>query len=99
MGVVAVFCDNGEEGGDEPYEFENEVEVFRLTVGSSSSDVTLSRNVELSAGADEGDFGAAESTESAYGKESVESGVWERWEKEADRGETRIGGRSAREVE
>jgi hypothetical protein len=99
VGVVAELCDNGEEGGDELYELENELEVFRPTVGPSSSDVALSRNVELSGGADEGDFGADESTESAYGKESVESVEWERWEKEADRGETRMGGKSAREAE
>ena len=96
--MVAVLCDNGEEGGDEPCGFENEVEAFRPTVGSSSSDVRLSRNVELRrAGADDGGFGAAESTESASGKESVESAVWGRWDKEADRGE--MGGKSERRVE
>jgi hypothetical protein len=96
--VVAELCDNGEEGGDGPCEFENEVEIFRPTVGSSSSDVTLSRNMEpRRAGADEGGFDAAESTESASGKESIESVVWERWDKEADRGE--MGGKSARGVE
>jgi hypothetical protein len=93
--VVAVLCDNGEEGGDEPDGFENEVEIFRPTVGPSSSDVTLSRNVELRrAGADEGVFGAAESTELASGKENVESAVWERWDNEADRVE--MGGKSER---
>jgi len=92
----AVLCDDGEEGGDGPYEFENEVETFRSTVGSSPSDVTLSRNVEpRRAGADEGGFDAAESTESASDKES--DGLWERWDKEADRGE--MGGKSARGVE
>ena len=96
--MVAVLCDNGEEGADEPYGFENEVEIFRPTVGSSSSDVTLSRNVEVRrAGADEGVFGAAESTESASGKESVESAVWGRWDKEVDRVE--MGGKSERRVE
>jgi hypothetical protein len=60
--VVAVLCDNGEGGGDEPHELEN--------------DVTLSRDVEpRRAGADEGGFDAAERTESASGKESVESVV------------------------
>ena len=74
--MLAVLCDNGEEGGDGPYGFENEVEIFRSTEGSSSSDVTLPWDVEpRRAGADEGGFDAAESTESASGKESVESGV------------------------
>jgi hypothetical protein len=98
--VVTVLCDNGEEGGEKPYGFEYEVEIFRPTLGysESPSDVTLSRIVELRrAGADEGGLGAAESTESASGKESVESVVWERWDKEADRGE--MGGKSARGVE
>ena len=94
--MVGVLCDNGEEGGDEPYGFENEVEIFRPgpTVGPSSSDVTLSRNVEQKcAGADKGGFSAAENTESASGKESVESAVWGRRGKEVDRGE--MGGKSA----
>ena len=96
--MVADLCDDGEEGGDEPYGLENEVDIFRPTLGSSSSDVTLSRGVELRrAGADEGSFGAAESTESASGKESVESVLWERRDDEEDRGE--MEGKSARGVE
>jgi hypothetical protein len=76
---------------DEPYGFEGEVGVFRPGLGYSSSDVALSRNVEpRRAGADEGVLDAAETTDSAYGKDSVESVMWERWDKGAERGE--IGG-------
>lgn len=39
------------------------------------------------AGADEGGFDGPESTESASDKESVGSVMWERWDKEGDRGE------------
>jgi hypothetical protein len=74
--VVAVLYDNGEGGGDEAHGFENEVWYPRPRVVSSSTDVTLSRNAEpRRAGADEGGLGAAENTESASGKESVESAV------------------------
>ena len=86
--MAAVLCDIGEEGGDELYGFENDVEVFRPMIESSSSDVTLSWHAELRrTGSDKGGLGAAESTESASDKESVELVVWERWDKEADRGE------------
>jgi hypothetical protein len=91
---VALLRDDVGEADDELYGFEDEVEIFHPEVERSSSDVALSRNVEpRRAGADEGRFGAAESTDPASGKESVESVMWERWGKEADRGE--IGGEPA----
>ena len=87
--------DDVEEVDGELYGFEKEVEIFRPKVECSSSDVALSRNVESRrAGADVGVFGAAESSDPAYGNESVESVVWERWDIEVDRGE--IGGKPPR---
>ena len=92
---MALLRDDVGEIGGEPFGFEDKVGVFRPRVVHSSSEIALSRDVELRrAGADKGGFSAAESTDSAYGKESVESVMWERWDKEADRGE--IGGESVR---
>jgi hypothetical protein len=69
-------------------------------VERSLSDVALSRGVEpRRAGADEGGFGKSESTDSAYGKESVESVVWERRHKEVDWGWIGGGERETLDVE